>query len=376
MRVLKPMTVLLAAAGFALAAGPADPPARAGGQEPRPGTATERTSPAVETPAAREAAWLAGEWKVKQVEAGGGPLFTPEELKTARVTFGNGRAALSGFQVLFLRDFTFTIDPTQTPKSIDITLSAGPRKGETFRGIYVARRDEVRFCLRLDNVGLPRPAGFATSPGSGIHTFILEPVGEKPAPPALRPAPAPTSGAAPTGKLTVRPAAGRNHDERFRNYRVAFLELANDGPLPVQVFLDDRSFQPVVTDSQNHRPAGIDVSPHVPARVERSERMTVARGGVIPAGGYAGVPTVAGRPPEYPEQGEGTVVVVGTRMWKLPAGRYTLDGQVELGFTELPRFDAMLQPVLEPSSPVGTYHRLPGRANTRLRLPPTAFTLP
>ncbi len=70
------------------------------------------------------------------------------------------------------------------------------------------------------------------------------------------------------------------------------------------------------------------------------------------------------------------MVVVGARMWKLPAGRHRLDGQVELGFTELPRFDSLLQPVLEPSSPVGTCHRLPGRTSTRLRPESSAFTLP
>jgi uncharacterized protein (TIGR03067 family) len=128
--------------------------------------------------------WLAGEWAVRHVETAGSPLFTATELDGARITFQGNRAEVAGFRVLFVRSFSFKLAPDRAPKEIDVTFLEGPRKGETFQGIYVARKDELRICLRLMTPELGRPAGFVTSGGPTLYTFILEPTTAKTPPPA------------------------------------------------------------------------------------------------------------------------------------------------------------------------------------------------
>jgi uncharacterized protein (TIGR03067 family) len=64
---------------------------------------------------------------------------------------------------------TFQIDPSRTPKAIDSTPSSGPRKGETWLGIYEVDGDLYK--ANFAPPGKPRPGRFASEPGSGhLHS--------------------------------------------------------------------------------------------------------------------------------------------------------------------------------------------------------------
>jgi RNA polymerase sigma factor (sigma-70 family) len=189
----------------AVVAGVTPQPAETRAQDPAPA----RTNDRKETPAEQEAKWLAGEWKVAFVEAGGQSAFPDGNLGDARITFQDGKAEVKSLQLLFVKDFSFKIDPTAKPKEIDVTFLEGDMKGKTFAGCYVTLENEVRICLRLEQTKFGRPKGFSTVSGTGLYTFFLRPVNEKDPPPKFTPKPAPPGGAAPTEKVEVVPLPPR-----------------------------------------------------------------------------------------------------------------------------------------------------------------------
>jgi RNA polymerase sigma factor (sigma-70 family) len=80
-----------------------------------------------------------------------------------------------------LREGTFTLDPAQKPKQIDIVLAQGP-KG---LGIYEFRGATWRLCVGL--TGQPRPTDFETKGKSFCLTLKRVKEGERPAKPAAGP---------------------------------------------------------------------------------------------------------------------------------------------------------------------------------------------
>jgi RNA polymerase sigma factor (sigma-70 family) len=169
-------------------------PLRADGKKPLPAEKQE-------TFAEQEARWLAGEWKVAFIEAGGKNAFPDEDFTDARIVFKDGKAEVKGLKTVFIPNFSFKIDPMPSPKEIDVTFLDGDRKGDTFAGAYVTHRTEVRICLRLEHTKLGRPKGFSTVSGAGLYTFFLRPVDEK-GPPPVKPVGAQFGApAAPTAKV-------------------------------------------------------------------------------------------------------------------------------------------------------------------------------
>ena len=63
----------------------------------------------------------------------------------------------------------------------------------------------MRICLRLMSPEFGRPKGFVTNSGTTLYTFILEPVGKKPNPPVIRPAPRKEPGDQPAVKPYAPP---------------------------------------------------------------------------------------------------------------------------------------------------------------------------
>jgi uncharacterized protein (TIGR03067 family) len=59
----------------------------------------------------------------------------------------------------------FKIDPTKTPKEIDILDESGQKNDKTKLGIYELNGDTYRYCLAL--AGQPRPTEFTSKKGTG-----------------------------------------------------------------------------------------------------------------------------------------------------------------------------------------------------------------
>ena len=70
------------------------------------------------------------------------------------VTLADGRIPIKG---------TFTIDPTQNPKALNLTDTFGEDAGKTFLAIYSLEGDEQIFVAADE--GMERPTEFTTRPG-------------------------------------------------------------------------------------------------------------------------------------------------------------------------------------------------------------------
>lgn len=110
-----------------------------------------------------------GTWRFQSVEMDGKAL--PAEgfqentliLNGDRFTVEMGGPALHGL---------YEVDPTATPKTIDVTFGDGEDRGQTVQGIYELEGETYRVCLGLP--GKPRPADFTSKPGSGQILEVLK----------------------------------------------------------------------------------------------------------------------------------------------------------------------------------------------------------
>jgi len=67
---------------------------------------------------------------------------------------------------------TTRIDPTRTPRTMDVSIIDGPNKGETWLGIYELSAETYRACFATD--GKPRPPAFTSEPGSGNVLWVFK----------------------------------------------------------------------------------------------------------------------------------------------------------------------------------------------------------
>jgi RNA polymerase sigma factor (sigma-70 family) len=309
----------------AVVAGVSPQPAETRAQDPAPARADDRK----QTPAEREAEWLAGEWKVAFVEAGGKSAFPGGELGDPRITFQDGKAEVKGLQLLFVENFTVKIEPTAQPKEIDVTFSAGQMKGKTFAGCYVTLENEVRICLRLEHTNLGRPKGFKTGAGAGLYTFFLRPVDEKVPPPKFAAVPQKDPLAAELAKsLAGRLVVGDPKPvEGIEGSRVVpvFIEIANPSFDPAHIQIDASDVTLQLVDG-----AG---KPVAESRLTRGWALVLPRSvaGVVPASGYTGFPVPRANVviPKHT-----FLLTPGYQDWTPKPGKYTLKGTVTVGVND------------------------------------------
>jgi uncharacterized protein (TIGR03067 family) len=67
---------------------------------------------------------------------------------------------------------TSRIDPTASPKTMDIAIIDGALKGRTLKGIYTLEGDTYKICFALD--GKDRPTEFVSEPGSGNIFWVFQ----------------------------------------------------------------------------------------------------------------------------------------------------------------------------------------------------------
>ena len=90
----------------------------------------------------------------------------PEQLAGVVVVFdAEGTATVRSGDRVVVQGRT-AIDPTASPKTIDLTFTEGPNRGQTAPGIYEVRGNTYRLCRA--EPGKPRPATFAAGAGSGL----------------------------------------------------------------------------------------------------------------------------------------------------------------------------------------------------------------
>lgn len=103
-----------------------------------------------------------GTWTFESVEAGG-KVVPAAEFKGMTVTFaGDKYTVRKGDEVI--QAATQKLDPSRSPKALDVTVAEGPNQGAVMLGIYEISGDTLKVCF--DPEGKKRPAQFKSAPGS------------------------------------------------------------------------------------------------------------------------------------------------------------------------------------------------------------------
>jgi uncharacterized protein (TIGR03067 family) len=107
-----------------------------------------------------------GVWTFESAEAGG--RKTPaDDLKGVTLTFAGDKYTVKrGDEVIQVG--TQKLDPSKSPKAIDVTVTEGLNKGAVMLGIYEIDGDTLKVCF--DEEGKKRPTEFKSAPGS--QTFV------------------------------------------------------------------------------------------------------------------------------------------------------------------------------------------------------------
>ena len=117
---------------------------------------------------------IQGTWKVIKAEMQG------QEVPEDDIQKGFGTMTIKGNKVTTEKpggaaiESKITIDPTQTPKTIDLVPQDGPdtEKGKTFRGIYKRNGDTLVFCM--SGPDMERPKEFKTEAGTMVMLITLK----------------------------------------------------------------------------------------------------------------------------------------------------------------------------------------------------------
>jgi uncharacterized protein (TIGR03067 family) len=123
---------------------------------------------------------LQGTWTIKTLEIDGQAVPGGSSIRLSGNTFVTRSMGAE-------YEGTFNLDESVLPKTIDMTFTKGPEKGNTTLGIYKLDGDTWTICLTV--VAKERPTKFATKKGSGLALEELargEPAQKAEAAPAPR----------------------------------------------------------------------------------------------------------------------------------------------------------------------------------------------
>jgi uncharacterized protein (TIGR03067 family) len=103
-----------------------------------------------------------GTWTFESSKSGGKEL-PADVLKGLILTFeGDKHTVKKGDEVI--QAGTQKLNPSKSPKTIDVTMTEGPNKGTVMLGIYEIDGDTLKVCF--DPHGKMRPTEFRNAPGS------------------------------------------------------------------------------------------------------------------------------------------------------------------------------------------------------------------
>ncbi len=108
---------------------------------------------------------LKGTWTASSIEYAGEKVES-DIIKGLTVVIDGDKMTIKGdsAEIEKYGKATLKIDPTTTPKVIDISITGGDEKGTTFEGIYEVGKDELKLCVAL--AGKERPTKFESRAGT------------------------------------------------------------------------------------------------------------------------------------------------------------------------------------------------------------------
>jgi uncharacterized protein (TIGR03067 family) len=120
----------------------------------------------------KDAEHLQGAWEATAVEFAG-EAGTAKDVKGFKVRIEGDQLALSTASGVVTKT-KFKLDPSVSPKAIDLTVVEGNAKGKTALGIYAVKGDELKLCVREVPEGAGRPKDFKTEKGDGTFYATLK----------------------------------------------------------------------------------------------------------------------------------------------------------------------------------------------------------
>jgi uncharacterized protein (TIGR03067 family) len=109
---------------------------------------------------------LEGTWLPLSGEIAG-KKYPDEVLKTIKLVLKDDKYTVTVGDLI--DEGTCKIDPSKSPKALDIKGTKGPNEGKTILAIYDLKKDTLRVCYDLS--GKERPAEFATKADTSL--FLL-----------------------------------------------------------------------------------------------------------------------------------------------------------------------------------------------------------
>lgn len=116
---------------------------------------------------------LQGTWAIVEVVASG-VVAPKDKLKDGRFIVDKDRLTIRGVPGdKEDYEFRFRVDPSTTPKQIDLVVVKGGKKGEHQPGIYQLDGDTLTMCFPM-RVSGGRPKQFQAPEGSGVALYKLQ----------------------------------------------------------------------------------------------------------------------------------------------------------------------------------------------------------
>jgi uncharacterized protein (TIGR03067 family) len=112
---------------------------------------------------------LQGTWAITSLEMDGRQL-SPHDFAAARIVVEGDRFTSLGMGAAY--SGTLKLDPSTSPRALDMRFDDGPEKGNTNLCIYEFAGDVWKLCIATR--GTVRPRSFTSQPGSGIAVETLE----------------------------------------------------------------------------------------------------------------------------------------------------------------------------------------------------------
>jgi uncharacterized protein (TIGR03067 family) len=122
-------------------------------------------------PARKDRDALQGAWSVVSLRYNGKDLTDRYPLA---LVFKGDRVTVEGDGKVRKEYATLTckLDPSTSPKCVDITVAGGSQKGAALEGIYELKGGTLRLCVRV--LGKDRPAEFRAPAGSSTALLVLK----------------------------------------------------------------------------------------------------------------------------------------------------------------------------------------------------------
>jgi uncharacterized protein (TIGR03067 family) len=120
----------------------------------------------VKADAEKELKKFHGVWTFESVEAGG-KKAPADELKGMTLTFAGDKYTVKKGDMV-IQVGAQKLDPSRSPKAIDVTVTEGLNKGAVMLGIYEIDGDTLKVCF--EEGGKKRPTEFKSAAGS--ETFV------------------------------------------------------------------------------------------------------------------------------------------------------------------------------------------------------------